>query len=278
MFKNRNLVIATKHSKEHVLAPLFENTFAVQCLIPGNIDTDLLGTFTGEVERESDPLTTARKKCLMAMELTGCDLALASEGSFGPHPSFFMVSADEEIVVLVDKRNELEVWIRHLSLETNFNASEIHSEIELLEFAKQAKFPTHALILRPEKDSKFHITKGITEPEVLRKTYTSLFNEFGSVFIETDMRAMYNPTRMGVIKEAAEKLIEKLNSGCPECSFPGFGITDFKRGLPCEVCGFPTQSVSSAFYTCVKCKYSEEHKFPNNKYSEDPQFCDNCNP
>jgi hypothetical protein len=272
------LVIATKHSKENVLAPILESSFAIKCSVPDNFDSDLLGTFTGEVERNDDPLSTARKKCLLAMELTGCDLALASEGSFGPHPSFFMVGADEEILMFLDKKNDLEVVVRHLSIVTNFNAAQVNSLDELLEFAEQSKFPSHALILRPSKNSGLQIIKDITNFDMLRDSYTNLFEKYGIVYVETDMRAMNNPTRMRVIKEAAEKLVEKLKSKCPNCSSPGFGITDFKRGLPCEVCGFLTQSVSSAFYTCVKCKYSEEHKFPNNKYSEDPQFCDNCNP
>ena len=31
----------------------------VKCFVAENFDTDLLGTFTGEVERKDDPITTA---------------------------------------------------------------------------------------------------------------------------------------------------------------------------------------------------------------------------
>ena len=67
MFKNRNLVIATKHGKELVIAPILEKELGVKCFLPLNFDSDELGTFTGEIEREDDPITTARKKCLKAM-------------------------------------------------------------------------------------------------------------------------------------------------------------------------------------------------------------------
>jgi hypothetical protein len=49
-----------------------------------------------------------------------------------------------------------------------------------------------------------------------------------TTFVETDMRAMYNPSRMTVIQNATKK--EKINSCCPHCNIPGFGITDAKRG------------------------------------------------
>ena len=44
MFKGRQLVIATKHHKEKVIAPLFEKAFDVKCFVSKNFDTDLLGT------------------------------------------------------------------------------------------------------------------------------------------------------------------------------------------------------------------------------------------
>ena len=69
-----------------------------------NLDTDQLGTFTGEVERKSDPITTARNKCVVAMELSNCDLAIASEGSFGPHPSISFIPADDEFLLFIDKK------------------------------------------------------------------------------------------------------------------------------------------------------------------------------
>ena len=63
MFKGRNLIIATKHGKEKVIAPIVEKELGVKCFVTKDLDTDILGTFTGEVERKDDPLTAARKKC-----------------------------------------------------------------------------------------------------------------------------------------------------------------------------------------------------------------------
>ena len=45
------------------------------------------------------------------------------------------------------------------------------------------------------------------------------------------MQAMHNPSRMAVIKNATEHLLDKINSCCPQCDTPGFGITNAKTGL-----------------------------------------------
>jgi hypothetical protein len=127
----------------------------------------VLGTFTGEVERKDDPITTARNKCLMAMQLNNCDLAVASEGSFGSHPSIFFVHADDEMLLFIDKKNGLEIIVRELSTDTNFSGEEIKTEKQLADFAKQAKFPSHALIIRKAKDDFTEIVKGITDWETL---------------------------------------------------------------------------------------------------------------
>lgn len=62
MFSNRNLVIANKHSKEQVIAPLMEKAFELKCIIPEDFDSDRFGSFSGEVERKLDPISAARKK------------------------------------------------------------------------------------------------------------------------------------------------------------------------------------------------------------------------
>ena len=278
MFKGRNLLIATKHQKEKVIAPILEKELGVKCFLTSDLDTDELGTFTGEVERKEDPIATARKKCLMAMELANCDLAIASEGSFGSHPTIFFAHADDELLLFLDKKNDLEISARELSLETNFNGSEIKNQNELQEFAANANFPSHGLILRKSKEDLGDIVKGITTVEQLNKAFDTFITQYGTAYVETDMRAMYNPTRMKVIEKATVKLVNKIKSLCPKCQTPGFGIVDRKEGLPCEQCHFPTRSTLSYLYCCQKCNFAKEDKYPNGKLFEDPMYCDFCNP
>lgn len=277
-FKGRKLIIATKHGKEKVIAPILEKQLGVQCCTSKNLDTDIFGTFSGETERKNNPLITARDKCLLAMEIMKCDLAIASEGSFGPHPSIFYLQADDEILMFLDKHNNLEITHREISTETNFYGATIQNEDELNTFFKKVKFPSHGLIIRTEKSDYSKIVKGISKPEILLKTFRRYINEYGSAYIETDMRAMYNPTRMKVIESATNKLAEKINTFCPECYTPGFSVTNVKFGLACSLCNYPTQSTLSHIFTCQKCLYNKEQKYPHGKIYEDPMYCDRCNP
>ncbi len=278
LFQNRKLIIATKHQKESVIAPLLETQLGVQCFTDPSFDTDTLGTFSGEVERINTPLETARLKCLKVMERNHCDLGVASEGSFGPHPTMYFASADDELLIFIDQKNNLEIVVRELSMDTNFNGKIIHNEKELLEFAQLVKFPSHALILKKSKSDTEGMLKGISSLPELQRTYEFMYQNYSTVYAETDMRAMLNPSRMRVIELAAKKLVDKIQSLCPNCKTPGFGVTDLKKGLPCDLCGSPTQSTLSLIYSCTNCNYSKEVFYPNSKKTEDPMYCDFCNP
>lgn len=266
------------HDKEKVMAPILENELGVHCFLSEGLDTDSLGTFSGEIPRVMDALATARKKCTLAMDLANCDLAIASEGSFGAHPEVFFASADEELVLLVDRKNQIEILGRSLSFATNFSGKIIYTETELWDFAAQARFPSHGLILRPSQETTSEVVKGITSPEVLLKAFRFFKTQHDSLFIETDMRALYNPTRMEVIKAATHKVVQNAVSLCPKCATPGFSVTDVRLGLPCSWCRGATNSVLSHGYECQKCAHTTEKQYPHQKKTEDPQFCNYCNP
>ncbi|MFV8332520.1 DUF6671 family protein [Flavobacterium sp. GSP14] len=278
MFTGRKLLIATKHQKEIKIAPILEKELAVKCYTSDVFDTDLLGTFSGELQRKDDALTTLRNKCIGASIANNCDLILASEGSFGVHPSIFFANANVELVMLKDFKNDIEIVAREISMEANFNGKTIASEYELLAFAEQIQFPSHGIILRPAEKVYTKIHKGIVTHELLLQHYKELKAEFVSVYAETDMRALYNPTRMKVIEKATQNLIEKIKHLCPNCSTPGFDIVTAQAGLPCENCSLPTRSTLSYLYQCKKCNHTENKLYPRGIQFEDPTYCDNCNP
>ena len=278
MFSERKLLIVTKHEKEKVIAPILEKALGLTCYVVQNFDTDSLGTFTGEIDRKKSPVETALDKCKTALEINEFDLAIASEGSFGAHPTAFFVSADEEIVALVDNKNDLQIVAKAISTDTNFNASEIISKKDLVDFANNAGFPSHALIIRKSKDDYSFEVKGINNWEKLFEVYEELSDVNGIVYIETDMRAMYNPSRMKVIEEAVLKLVDKIQSVCESCNTPGFEVVEVVKGLPCSWCTYPTNSILYSIYECKKCKYRKEEYYPANKKNEDPMYCDICNP
>ena len=277
LFANRKILIVTKHKKEQVIAPLLEK-FGLKSVVSTQFDTDLLGTFSGEINRKDNAINTLRKKCQIALEVEGFDLAIASEGSFGNHPTVFFAAADDELVMLLDKKNNLEITGRELSLETNFDATTVTSVAELETFANKVQFPSHAVIVRPSKENFSYQKKGITNWEDVVNEFNYIIKEFGSCWIETDMRALYNPTRMQVIAKATENLVQKMKSCCPICETPGFSVTEAVQGLRCSLCNLPTKSTLKLVLVCQKCKHHEEQRFPNGKEKEDPIYCDYCNP
>lgn len=278
MFNNRTLLIVTKHHKEKVISPLFEKYFNLISNVSKSFDTDTLGTFSGEIERLEDPVTTLRNKCLQGMNIENVDLAVANEGSFGPHPQFYFAPVDNELAIFIDKKNQIEIIAREMSMSTNFNGRFVKSYDDLLSFAKDCKFPSHAIILRKDQNFKEDIFKGITSLESLSVAYDFLNKKYKTVFAETDMRAMFNPTRMLVIEKVFEKLVQKIKCSCPKCNSIGFDVVNYKIGLPCANCGFKTNSILSHAYQCQKCNYQEEKLYPNGVFSEDPMYCDICNP
>ncbi len=275
IFNGRKVVIATKHQKEQVIGPALQEAFGMEYIVSEKLDTDLLGTFTGEVERVLTPVEAARQKCILALAECDADFAIGSEGSFGPHPTLYFLPADEEILLLVDRKRELEIAIKNTSLQTNYASFELGGELDLSDFLQQVKFPSHGVHV---KSSETYVEKGIKSEDLLNQSIQEAVNRFGTYTLETDMRAMNNPTRMSVIEELVGKLVEKMKSCCPTCQRPGFSPTDVIRGLVCSCCSLPTKSVKSLIYSCEGCHYTTCVDFPDSKTMEDPMFCDFCNP
>ena len=278
LFENRDLLIVTKHGKDKVLQPLLENNLNVRCKVSLDFDTDSFGTFSGEIKRTGDALTTLRKKCHTAMMLYNADLAVASEGSFGPHPTAFFASADDEMVILLDLKNKLEIIGRKISMETNFASQECSDLQALQEFLKSVNFPSHKVILKSGEKDDSTIYKDCGTLAEVKNVFEILISKYGKVHVETDMRAMNNPKRMKVISQAAENLIEKINLLCPKCQMPGFSVSAVTPGLRCGDCHLPTKSILYNTSTCQKCHYTEQKYYPRGISFENPMYCDNCNP
>lgn len=278
MFQNRRLYIATNHRKEEVIQPLFESKLKVQCVVPEDFDSDSLGTFSGEIERPFSPIETARKKCAIVAEKYNTDLVIASEGSFGPHPLFGLVPMDEEILVFMDLKNKLEIIHVERTIKTNFCSEQIETVQDLTKFAEKVGFPSHGLILKGKLNGKEKYFKGIVDHSMLIKYFLSLKKRQDTITGETDMRAMFNPTRMEIIQQAAINLVKKINNLCPNCASPGFGAERSIPGLPCAQCSLPTRSIKANIFQCLKCSFEQEVEITSHNKTEDPMYCDFCNP
>ncbi len=278
VYRGRDVALLTQHGKEGVIAPILEEALACRVRRVAGYDTDLLGTFTRDIPRAGRQLEAARKKARIGMELAGLPLGLASEGSFGPDPFSGMFSWNVEMIVWIDDVLGVEV-VGVASGGARFSHVLTSSWEEAERFARAAGFPEHGLVVRPRHEDDPQIRKGIADWERLREAFEWARGEAGddgSVFVETDLRAHLNPTRMGMIGEAARDLARKLCTLCPDCEAPGFQLAERVPGLPCGECRSPTREARADIYRCLLCGHQVTVERPET--AAPAGRCDFCNP
>lgn len=241
-------------------------------------DTDRLGTFTREVARAGTQLEAARAKARIGMDLSSLAIGLASEGSFGSHPSVGLLAWNVELLIWIDDELGLEI-IGSAAGNTNFSHRLAASWEEARQFARETGFPEHWLVVRPESEEHPQIHKGIAGWDELESVFRrcSDLAVNGRAFLETDMRAHGNPTRMELISAAARDLAQKLCRRCPECAAPGFHAVERITGLPCEECGAPTKVARAETYRCARCRHQLIVEIRGPKTASAAR-CDYCNP
>ncbi|MBI2791732.1 MAG: hypothetical protein HYX61_07225 [Gammaproteobacteria bacterium] len=277
-FDNKKILLATKHNKEKVIKPILEQSLGCQVIVPNDFDTDQFGTFTGEIARILSPKEMVIKKARHAIEQYAFNYAIASEGSFGPHPLIPFAPFNQELLSFIDKENDIEIIVYEHTTETNFATYDLKPTDSYHDFLQQVKFPEHGVIIRALKCNKI-IAKGIHEINELRAAMNYAFELSPEMIrIETDMRAMHNPTRMKIIERLSRNLLKRLLSNCAQCGCYGFGELSYHGKLPCELCGGSTEIYQYINEKCIQCDYSLNLPRPDNLTHADSTYCEYCNP
>jgi hypothetical protein len=277
-YAGQRVALLTRHGKERVIAPALEPALGCRVERVAGYDTDLLGTFTRDIPRAGMQIEAARRKARIGMELSGLPLGLASEGAFGPDPFAGMFPWNVELLIFIDDLRGLEVvGVAQGNARSSHLLAANWAEAEA--FARRAEFPEHHLVVRPDGENDPRIHKGIAAWPELEAAFAWALAQSasGRVFLETDLRAHANPTRMNNIRLAAEDLAKKLRSLCPACGTPGFWIVQRVAGLPCADCGAPTREIRVEVRGCLKCAHRQSRERADVQYA-DPGCCDYCNP
>lgn len=277
-FYNRTAAIITKHGKERIIGPILWHAFNISLEL-ARYDTDMLGTFSREIERPTDQLGTARLKIKQAESISNASLLVASEGAFHPHPDSPFITINTEIIVLYDRKTQQEIISRNSSYNTNAAKITAKNLEELLEFVHTIGFPEHKVILMSNEEliRDRLVYKDIQDLDQLIKSYLHITKTRGeTVIAETDLRAMHNPTRQEQIRLTTEKLVALMQSECPACHSPGYQIQKTVAGLPCCWCNSPTANTLLEIYGCTVCGHTEQKRVA--KPCADPGTCDQCNP
>ncbi|CAN5499248.1 hypothetical protein BH10CYA1_BH10CYA1_61740 [soil metagenome] len=295
-YRGKTAVLTTKHEKFRPIGKPILAGLGMSLVCPEGIDTDSLGTFSGEIERTGTPLQTAVRKARLGMSMTGLPFGFANEGSFAPHPQLFFIPANQEFMVFIDDQLGIEIAERIVSTETNFAHANVSSLADAEEYLSRVRFPSHGLIVRPHHEDKSLIDKvgralwggnsgtlikGICDRALLAEAIDTCKaqSKDGLAQIETDMRAHMNPMRQRVIRKVAIKLVRRLQRTCAECDCPGWGITGAAGSLRCEECGYPSpEAPAFEIHSCAKCSYSENVPRQDGVTHVEATFCQRCNP
>lgn len=273
-------LLVSKHEKERCLKAAFSAAgIALDSFT--DFDTDQLGTFSGTVSRTLPPKEAAKAKALAGMAaMPGYNWYVGSEGSFFPDPSIPFITrqhelllavGDSESVPIVAEVSKLVGWpIDQLIEDENSFTQLIEGAIELGE--------EHLFLgLAGAPPSNRFAVEG--DRQELLAAYRKISHN-GKIPIQaySDLRAHRSANRRILIEEAAQALVSKLASKCPECQKPGFGLQRLIPGLPCAWCLNPTSQPVKQSLVCPSCNYCEEQAIPNALPYADPGICIICNP
>lgn len=293
-YAGRRAALATRHAKLAVVAPALWSTLRLG-VVSVDVDTDALGTFSGEIPRPAGPLETARRKARLGMEASGLPIGLASEGSVVDPWGLGVGVVDRELVVLVDDERTLSVAGRASSTGVVACAALVHldeiTDGRLDDLARRADLGRHHLVVHPDGVLP-HTPSGAPDPAWLAATSKGVgdvvglraaiiraapLSPAGRVRVTTDLRAHLCPSRRRVIAAAAADLARRLATACPSCASPGWGTDGVAGSRPCAWCGGPTDEPASLRWACPACDATERTTIGDGE-SGDPGRCPRCNP
>ena len=276
-YQGRLAVLSTKHRKLGLIAPpLARHVGLVVDAVA--VDTDRFGTFTGDVARSRSAWDTAVAKARLGMQVAGCPIGLASEGTIGPHPDAGFLTCDTELVVMVDDELGIVVGERETGWDLLTVAADVSILEDLDELLERGRFPSHAMTVRPADGSGRTAHKGIRTRGRLAHAVAQCAAQSSNRLarVETDMRAQCCPSRRPVIARCAARLARRLASSCPECDAPGWGVVGHEVGLPCGACGATVPLPRADVWGCARCPSTRTAE--RQQKVSDPTWCDWCNP
>ncbi len=250
--------LATIHAKERAIAPPFRRLMDANVVVAPGLDTDKLGTFSGEVPRPDALVETSLLKAELVFRTMDVDCAVASEGSYGPIDRLPLNPGGLEIMAFVDRKRGIRMVETLTTHRTNWRLMSFEAgDPAVPQAVKSLGFPEYGVFVicssagdHPIKDLK------TLDDVVAAVNQEARRSDDGKALIVADMRAHRNPTRMKVLRALAWKLAKRLATLCPKCSAPGFGHLHSPRGLPCENCGEPTHWIDFEVDGCACCGHA----------------------
>ena len=213
------VLIATMHGKEAVLGPQLAE-LGFQVLLPLDYDTDLLGTFSGDVRRPGTAIEAALEKARRACIATGVPRAISSEGSYRPCQTQFPGARNAEILAFVDMESGHEVVEVMTDLPTTFVKGRVPADFsspQVQALLSSMGWPDARAMVVPEDPGHGVVMpewvfKGLADaPSMIEAMRVcAAHSSDGQVHLESDLRAHMNPSRMASVASVGERLAQRL--------------------------------------------------------------------
>jgi len=198
-YQNSTAVLATMHAKEQAIAPL-PRALGLAVIVPPQLETDQLGTISGEIERPGSPLEVVLRKARLGMTAAGLPLGLTSEGSFRTNAWVEIADGGHEILAFVDGERNIEIVEELRDVPTNFANVQVLPDDDLAAFLERTGFLEHAPIVSPNSVATAfrirriqpgEVVKGLRDEAALRSAIAAAAaaSADGLAHFETDMRA-----------------------------------------------------------------------------------------
>lgn len=277
-YDRQRIGLATIHEKERAVAPPFRRLIGAEVVVAPNLDTDTLGTFSGEIPRPDALVETSLLKAEMVFNSMDVDCALASEGSYGPIDRAPLGASGLEILAFVDRKRGLRMVETLVTHRTNWRLMKFgEGDPKVPQAVKSLGFPEYGVFVICSSDGSNPIKGLKTIDEVVAAVDREARRSTdGQAIVIADMRAYRNPMRMKVLRALGWKLAKRLSTLCPKCAAPGFGHIDSRRGLPCESCGQPTHWIDFEIDGCNACGHAVARPRKDGRRTASKLSCRNC--
>ncbi len=266
------------HAKERAIAPPFRRVIGAAVVVAPDLDTDLLGTFSGEVARPDALVETSLLKAEMVFRTLDVDCGMANEGSYGPIERLPLNPAGVEIMAFIDRKRGIrliETLVTHRTIWRlmRFKAGDPDRLLAL----KGMGFPQYGVFVGCNSDMSAPVKGLETVGEVIAAMdREARRSDDGRAVLYSDMRAHRNPMRMKVLRALSWQVARRLSRLCPKCQAPGFGSIGSRRGLPCEGCGSPTHYIDFEIDGCSACGHAAARPRKDGRRTAPKLSCKAC--
>lgn len=277
-YANQRIALATIHEKDRALGPAFRRVLGAEIVVAPAINTDALGTFSGEIPRPAPLVETCLQKAEMAFESSDADCAIASEGSYGPIDRVPLAPGGFEIMAFIDRRRGVRLVETLATHRTNWRLYRFRANDPTVPAAlKEIGFPHFgAFVMRNSDFNDAHKDLRTVEQAVAAVNREAARSADGHALLISDMRAHRNPLRMKVLRALGWKLATRLRCLCPKCQAPGFGPVGSRRGLPCEACGDATHWIDFELDGCAACGHAASRPRRDGRLTAPRLACQAC--